>query len=105
LEFRRVLFRSKISDFNGFIYEENFSIKDIVNYNYNELNFTETIFIKEALFDNYTFKGKIIFNYTNFLEFTTFINSKFLYSTVFNNVIFNKKYSKEKVFIVLVFKV
>lgn len=100
----KLIKKKKISDFSGFIFEENFSINDIVNYNYNELNFTETIFIKEALFDNYTFKGKTVFNNTKFLEFTTFINSKFLYSTVFNNVIFNKKYSKEKVFIGVVFK-
>ena len=84
----KLIKEKKISDFSGFIFEENFNINEVIDYSYKELNFTETTFIKEALFNNYIFKGKTIFNQTNFLDFTTFINSKFRYTAIFNNVIF-----------------
>lgn len=102
-EMIKLIKEEKIQDFSGFIFEETFKINEIIDYSYKELNFTETIFIKQALFNNYIFKGKIIFNNTKFLEFATFINSKFLYSASFNNVIFDKKYSKVKVFMGVVF--
>lgn len=99
----KLIKENKISNFSGFIFEENFNINEVVDYTYKELNFTETTFIKEALFNDYTFKGKTIFNYTNFLEFTTFKNSKFLYSTVFNNTIFNPMHSNKKIFTGVIF--
>ena len=94
----KLIKEKKISDFSGFIFEENFNINEVIDYSYKELNFTETTFIKEALFNNYIFKGKTIFNQTNFLDFTTFINSKFRYTAIFNNVIFDSKHSNKKIF-------
>ena len=94
----KLIKEKKISDFSGFIFEENFNINEVIDYSYKELNFTETTFIKEVLFNNYIFKGKTIFNQTNFLDFTTFINSKFRYTAIFNNVIFNSKHSNKKIF-------
>lgn len=94
----KLIKEKKISDFSGFIFEENFNINEVIDYSYKELNFTETTFVKEALFNNYIFKGKTIFNQTNFLDFTTFINSKFRYTAIFNNVIFNSKHSNKKIF-------
>ena len=99
----KLIQKNKINNFTGFIFEENFNINEIINYNHKELNFTETTFIKEALFNNYTFNGKIIFNNTNFLGFTTFINSQFKYSAIFNNTIFNPKYSNQKIFMGVIF--
>ena len=98
ISFIKLIKEKKISDFSGFIFEENFNINEVIDYSYKELNFTETTFIKEVLFNNYIFKGKTIFNQTNFLDFTTFINSKFRYTAIFNNVIFNSKHSNKKIF-------
>ena len=94
----KLIKEKKIREFSGFIFEENFNINEVIDYSYKELNFTETTFIKEVLFNNYIFKGKTIFNQTNFLDFTTFINSKFRYTAIFNNVIFNSKHSNKKIF-------
>lgn len=97
-KFIALIKENKISDFSGFVFECKFNINEIIDYGYKELNFTETTFIKEALFNNYIYKGKIIFNNTNFLDFTTFINSKFLYTCIFNNVIFNPRHANKKIF-------
>ena len=102
-EIIKLIKENKISDFSGFVFEENFNINEIIDYTYKELNFTETTFIKEALFNNHTFNGKVTFNNTNFLEFTTFINSKFLYSVTFNNAIFNPRHSNKKIFMGVIF--
>ena len=102
-EMIKLIKENKISNFSGFIFEENFNINEVIDYSYKELNFTETTFIKEALFNNYTFKGKTIFNNTNFLEFTTFKNSKFLYTAIFNNTIFNPRHSNKKIFMGVTF--
>lgn len=96
--FFKLIKEKKISDFRGFVFEQDFDINKVIDYSYEQLNFSEATFIKEALFNNYTFNAKVIFNQTNFLDFTTFINSKFRYSCTFNNVIFNPKHSNKKIF-------
>jgi len=97
-QFIKLIKEKKINNFSGFIFEENFKINEVIDYSYEELDFSEATFIKEALFNNYEFNGQVIFNQTNFLEYITFSNSKFKYSTTFDNVIFNQKYCKEKIF-------
>ena len=97
-KFIKLIKERNISDFSGFIFEEDFNINEVIDYSYEELNFSETTFIKEAIFNNYTFNSIVVFDQTNFLNFTTFINSKFRFNCTFNNVIFNPKYSDKKIF-------
>ena len=52
----KLIKKKKISDFEWIIFEENFNINEVIDYSYKELNFTETTFIKEVLFNNYIFK-------------------------------------------------
>ena len=56
----KLIKEKKISDFSGFIFEENFNINEVIDYSYKELNFTETTFIKEVLFNNLKVKQYLI---------------------------------------------
>ena len=98
-EFIKLIKENKINNFTGFIFQENFNINEVINYDYEKLDFTEATFIKDALFNNYEFNSTVIFNQTNFLEQVSFLNSKFRYSTTFDNVIFNPLYLSQKIFL------
>ena len=69
--------KEKISDFRGFIFEEDFIIRDVVNYNYLKLNFDEAIFKRKVFFNKYEFKKTLSLNYTDFRKYITFKSSIF----------------------------
>lgn len=98
------IIKENISDFRGFIFEEDFNINEVINYDYKKLNFDGAIFKKRANFSNYEFICDVSFNYVNFNDYTTFINSIFLGNCNFYKTSFNKKYLNEKIFEKVKFK-
>lgn len=96
--FTYLIIKEKISDFRGFIFEDNFSIKDVVNYDYLKLNFNECIFNKKALFNEFTFNKNVTLNYTEFKEYINFEKSIFEENLQLHKSKFNKSYISNKVF-------
>ncbi|HGH0468274.1 TPA: transporter, partial [Clostridioides difficile] len=60
--------KEEISEFNGFVFENEFNAEEILTYNYKILDFSESIFKQKANFKKYIFKKNIIFNYTEFRD-------------------------------------
>lgn len=88
----------KISDFSGFIFEDKFDINEVIDYEYYELKFIETKFLKEVVFSKYEFKGNVYFENIYFKEKVSFKDSIFDNNCIFYKVEFNKKYINEKIF-------
>ncbi|GAA3659493.1 potassium channel family protein [Asaccharospora irregularis] len=100
----KTIITEKISDFSGFIIEEDFVAKNILNYEYKSLNFSEVEFLKSAIFDEYKFRADVFFNYTNFKETVSFRDSVFLENCNFYKTIFDEEYVNKKIFERLKFK-
>ena len=66
--FKHYIKKEKITDFFGFYFEDDFDIKEILNYKYNYLKFEDCIFYKKADFSNFIFNGKIEFLNCKFLD-------------------------------------
>lgn len=88
----------KISDFSGFIFEDNFDINEVIDYEYDELKFIETKFLKEVIFSKYEFRGNVYFENIYFKEKVSFKDSIFDNNCIFYKVEFNKKHINEKIF-------
>ena len=93
-----LIMKEKISDFRGFIFEEDFIIRDVVNYNYLKLNFDEAIFKRKVFFNKYEFKKTLSLNYTDFRGYITFESSIFFENCELTKTKFNKKYIANKAF-------
>lgn len=96
--------KEKITDFKGFIFEEDFNINEVIDYEYEKLNFEGCIFKKKAIFRDYEFKKEVNFINVRFEDYTTFINSSFLGNCNFYKTTFNKKYLNKKIFEKVKFK-
>ena len=102
--FTYLIMKEKISDFRGFVFEEDFIIRDVVKYNYLKLNFDEAIFKKKVFFNEFEFKKTLSLNYTDFRGYTTFDSSIFLENCELTKTKFNKKYIANKAFEKVIFK-
>lgn len=97
-EFIKKIKENKISDFTGFVFEEDFNAKDVLDYEINELKFIETIFKKEANFNGYEFRGDLHFKYVTFKDYVSFEYCIFNNNVIFYKTVFNKTYINEKIF-------
>lgn len=88
----------KISDFSGFIFEDKFDINEVIDYEYDELKFIETKFLKEVIFSEYEFRGNVYFENIYFKEKVSFKDSIFDNNCIFYKVEFSKKHINEKIF-------
>lgn len=95
---------NKIRDFKGFIFEEDFNIKEIIDYEYDKLEFNEAIFMKSANFKDYEFKGEVVFDDVEFRGSASFVNSSFLDNCSFYNTKFNQEFINDKIFEKVKFK-
>ena len=96
--FTYLIMKEKISDFRGFIFEDNFYIKEVIKYDYLKLNFNEAVFKKKALLNEFIFNKNVTFNYTEFKEYVTFEKSVFEENLEFHKSKFNKRYIANKIF-------
>lgn len=103
-KFIKSIKENKISDFRGFIFEEEFNINEVIDYEYEKLNFSDSIFKKKAIFSGYEFRGEVSFNNVKFEDCVTFINSRFLGNCNFYKTFFNKSCINEKIFEKVKFK-
>lgn len=94
-----IIIKDKISDFKGFIIEEEFIAVDILTYEYGYLDFSEVEFLKNVIFDKCDFKTRVCFNNTFFYQKVTFKDCTFHESCNFYSTRFNKEYVGKKVFI------
>lgn len=88
----------KISDFRGFIFEDEFNINEVIDYEYDKLQFIEVEFLKEAIFSKYEFSENVYFKNVCFEGEAFFRDAIFDSNCTFYKVTFNKKYINEKVF-------
>lgn len=88
----------KINDFRGFVFEEEFLAKKLINYRYRKLDFSEVIFMKKTIFTGYQFKKEVIFNSTEFKDEVCFNKSIFWSNCNFYNVYFSKINKEKKIF-------
>jgi len=95
---RSKIINEEISDFSGFVFDEDFDAKSVINYEYKFLDFSESIFKRKADFSNLVFKKNIKFNYTIFKNQVQFKNSIFIENCTLNKTSFNKKFLDNKVF-------
>ena len=93
-----LIMKEKISDFRGFIFEEDFILRDVVKYSYLKLNFDEAIFKRKVFFNKFEFKKTLSLNYTDFRGYTTFESSIFLENCELTKTRFNKRYIANKAF-------
>lgn len=93
-----LIMKEKISDFRGFVFEDDFIIRDVIKYDYLKLNFDEAIFKKKVFLNKYNFKKNLTLNYTDFRGYTTFESSIFQENLELNKTKFNKKYIANKAF-------
>ena len=93
-----LIMKDKISDFRGFIFEDDFIVRDVIKYDYLKLNFDESIFKKKVFFNKYEFKKNITFNYTDFRGYVSFESSVFQENLEMTRTKFNKKYIANKAF-------
>ncbi len=96
--FEAYIKKAEISDFRGFCFDGDFSIRKVINYKYNKLKFSEAVFNNKADFSNFVFETSIDFTKTEFKSSVDFRNSVFLNNCIFNKTIFNEKYINEQVF-------
>ena len=96
--FTYLIMKENISDFRGFIFEDDFIIRDVIKYDYLKLNFDEAIFKKKAFFNKFEFKKSVTLNYTEFKGYITFESSTFMENLELTRTKFNKKYIANKVF-------
>ena len=73
--FNHYIKKEKITYFLGFMFEEDFDIKETVNYKYKYLKFEDCTFYKKANFSNFSFERDIEFLNCKFLDETSFCNS------------------------------
>lgn len=96
--FKHYIKKEKITDFFGFYFEDDFDIKEILNYKYNYLKFEDCIFYKKADFSNFIFNGKIEFLNCKFLDEILFSDSTVNANLVMNNNYFEEKIINNKIF-------
>ena len=75
--FTYLIMKDNISDFRGFVFEDDFNIKETIKHDYLKLNFNEAIFNKKALFNEFVFNKNVTFNYVEFKEYVSFEKSVF----------------------------
>lgn len=97
-EFLKRIREERISDFSGFVFEEYFNANEVIDYEVQDLNFIETIFKKEAIFNGYEFRGRVYFKYVKFYDYVSFGNAIFNNNVIFYKTIFNNVYINEKIF-------
>lgn len=103
-KFSQMISNDEISDFRGYVFEENFTIRDIVTYDYDKLSFSEAIFMKKADFSDFEFKEDVSFNYVDFRNKVSFKSSSFLGDANFYRVKFNETFISDKIFEKVKFK-
>ncbi|MDO5010168.1 MAG: potassium channel family protein [Intestinibacter bartlettii] len=96
--FKHYIKKEKITYFLGFCFEEDFNIKEILNYKYNYLIFEECIFYKKADFSNFIFKGKIKFLNCKFLDEVWFFDSNIDANFIMEGNYFEEKIINNKIF-------
>ncbi|MGM9536426.1 MAG: potassium channel family protein [Intestinibacter sp.] len=96
--FKHYLKKERIQEFFGFIFEEDFDISDLVDYDYNYMRFEECIFYKVADFSNFVFKGKVEILNCRFLDKVLFSNSTFDDDLFIRKNYFNSKTIDDKIF-------
>ncbi|MEG2787855.1 MAG: potassium channel family protein [Romboutsia sp.] len=97
-EFIKKIKDNKINDFRGMVFEEEFNINEVIDYEYNKLIFSESIFTKDAIFSKYEFKSNIEFKYVKFENKVSFHESVFNNNCSFYKTTFNEDYINEKIF-------
>jgi hypothetical protein len=89
-------------DYNNLIFDEVIIIDtrkvDALN-QYNDIDFSNSIFNKDIIFENCEFKKNIIFKNTTFKSNILFINCIFNGDCTFKNINFNKDMTNKKIFI------
>lgn len=98
------LYKEKISEFNGFVFENEFNAEETLIYDYDILNFSEAIFKQKANFKKYIFKKNAIFDYTEFKKQVFFNGCVFLGNCDFNKTKFNKEHINDIIFEKVKFK-
>lgn len=96
--FNHYIKKEKITYFLGFMFEEEFDIKETVNYKYKYLKFEDCTFYKKANFSNFSFERDIEFLNCKFLDETSFCNSDINSNFVMNGNYFNKNIINNKIF-------
>lgn len=88
----------EISDFSGFIFEEDFDAKNTIDYTYKKLDFSECVFNKKANFSYFKFKSLVNFENVKFNNRVDFKGAEFYDNCILNRAIFNKKFIGDKIF-------
>ena len=96
--FIELIKKNKINDFNGFIFDVDFYIFEVIDYFYDEIKFSNVVFNKKAIFDNFKFSKNVIFKDVEFLGEVSFNNCIFENECSFYNLNFNENYINEKIF-------
>ena len=96
--FKHYLKKERIANFVGFLFEEDFVVKDLVDYDYNYLRFEECIFYKKADFSDFAFKKKVEVLNCRFLDQVLFSNSEFNDDLIIKKNYFNQQIIDQKIF-------
>ncbi|MBS5788072.1 MAG: potassium channel family protein [Clostridioides difficile] len=92
------IINEEISDFSGFIFEDDFYSNTVIDYDYNMLDFSECVFNKKADFSDFKFRKSVKFNHSIFKEQVYFKRAVFIGNCILNKTTFNKKYIDNKIF-------
>ncbi|MDY2738193.1 potassium channel family protein [Intestinibacter sp.] len=96
--FKHYLKKERIEEFTGFLFEDDFVIKDLVDYDYNYLRFEECIFYKKVDFSNFIFREKVEILNCRFLDQVLFSSSEFNGDLIIKKNYFNQNIIDEKIF-------
>lgn len=95
---KHYLKKERVIEFVGFIFEEDFVVRDFIDYDYEYLKFDECIFYKKADFSNFIFEEKLEILNCRFKSEVSFLNSVFNDDLVIRENYFNQKATDEKIF-------
>lgn len=90
--------KGKIDNFEGFIFEEEFKAKDILNYNHKKLKFDSCVFYKKVDFSSFIFNTKVDFINCKFLDDVSFTDCKVNDTFTLKDSHFNKNIINKKIF-------
>ncbi|MGN1032983.1 MAG: potassium channel family protein [Intestinibacter sp.] len=96
--FKHYLKKERVQEFVGFLFEEDFVIKDLIDYEYDYLKFEECIFYNKADFSNFVFSEKVKILNCRFMGDVLFSDSVFDADLVIKGNYFDEKTIDQKIF-------
>lgn len=96
--FKHYIKKEKVVDFIGFLFEEEFVVREVLDYKYDYLRFEDCIFYKETDFSNLSFNKNIEISNCKFFGRISFSNSIINSNLTIKENYFDENFIDDKIF-------